>query len=119
MGKMHSKVHLMSVENTSFKLDDQRHSASKAKPLRGQIPAKLTALALQKIWLPHAIYLLIPIFYIFAGVMMLLAALYLPSSGWFLPYAIAMAGIVFHAAITIGIARYRGYRKMATMPSMK
>jgi hypothetical protein len=81
------------------------------------IPSKLLGnlrhFALEIIWLPRALYTLIPYIYLLAGLLALLSALYLPGWSWLIPYALLGAGAAIHAAAAIGIARFRGSRQMA------
>jgi len=62
---------------------------------------------LQKIWLPRALYTLVPFFYLLAGILALLGALYLPGWSWLLPYALLGAGMCIHAAVWVLSLRLR------------
>lgn len=81
--------------------------------IHSKLLRNLRHFALEIIWLPRALYTLIPFIYLLAGLLALLSALYLPGWSWLIPYALLGAGAAIHAATAIGIARFRGSRQMA------
>jgi hypothetical protein len=71
---------------------------------------QIHGLLLQKLWLPRLLYEALPYLYLAIGIAALASALYVPGSGWILPYAILFAVICLHASLAIIALRYK-YRR--------
>jgi hypothetical protein len=65
---------------------------------------------LRKLWLPRLLYEALPYLYLVIGMAALASAVYVPGSGWILPYAILFAVICLHASLAIIALRYN-YRR--------
>jgi hypothetical protein len=59
------------------------------------------------IWLPRALYVAIPYFYIVAGIGALLAALYISDWFWILPHYLLFAAACLHMGILVYRKRHR------------
>ena len=62
---------------------------------------------LRKLWLPRAVYELIPVFYIILGIAGLFTSTYVLSWTWVMPYAILLACLLLHTGVMISIVRVR------------
>lgn len=61
----------------------------------------------RKIWLPKALYVALPYFYLFAGLAALLATLYISNWFWILPHYLLFAGACLHLGILVYRRRHR------------
>ena len=61
----------------------------------------------RKIWLPKALYNLIPYFYLAAGVLALLATVYINAWFWVLPHYLLFAGGCLHLGVLVYRRRHR------------
>ena len=61
----------------------------------------------RKIWLPKALYTLLPYFYIVAGVAALLTTLYISDWFWVLPHYLLFATACLHMGILVHRRRHR------------
>ncbi len=61
----------------------------------------------RKIWLPKLVYDALPWFYTGAGLLALLATLYIGESLWRAPHSIIAAAVCMHLATYVFIRRYR------------
>ena len=61
----------------------------------------------RRIWLPKVIYNSLPFFYVFAGVMALLATLYISAWFWILPHYLLFSVACLHMGILIYRRRHR------------
>lgn len=69
--------------------------------------APIRRILLRKLWLPRAVYEVLPYLYMLAGAASLLAALYLPGWAWILPYLILLGLVCLHAGLAIVTLRLR------------
>lgn len=61
----------------------------------------------RKIWIPKAIYNLLPYFYLFAGFAALLATVYINAWFWVLPHYLLFAGACLHLGVLVYRRRHR------------
>jgi len=61
----------------------------------------------RRIWLPKALYVALPFFYILAGILALFATLYISDWFWILPHYLLFAAACLH----MGILVYRKRRR--------
>jgi len=61
----------------------------------------------RKIWLPKALYNILPYFYLIAGVAALSATLYISDWFWVLPHYLLFAGACLHMGILVYRRRHR------------
>jgi len=61
----------------------------------------------RKIWLPKALYDLLPYFYLIAGVAALLATLYISNWLWVLPHYLLFSVACLHMGVLIYRRRHR------------
>jgi hypothetical protein len=61
----------------------------------------------RRIWLPKALYSVLPFFYILAGILALFATLYISDWFWILPHYLLFAAACLH----MGILVYRKRRR--------
>ena len=54
------------------------------------------SILVRKIWLPKAVYDLLPVFYIVSGIAALLATLYISEWFWLLPHYLLFAAVCLH-----------------------
>lgn len=80
------------VADRSYALTDTQQVAKNAGNLLGQ-----------KIWLPRALYAVLPFFYMLSGILALLATLYISAWYWILPHYLLFSAACVH----LGIAIYR------------
>ena len=59
------------------------------------------------VWLPRIIYVALPYFYIVAGIVALLASLYISDWFWILPHYLLFAAACFHMGILVHQKRRR------------
>ena len=72
-----------------------------------QVTRDAGKLMARKIWLPKAIYNLLPYFYLFSGVAALLATIYINAWFWVLPHYLLFAGACIHMGILVYRRRHR------------
>jgi len=77
-------------------LNQTRASARRSKPLLSR-----------KIWLPKALYALLPYFYLTTGVLALLATLYISHWLWLLPHYLIFSVACLHMGTLIYRRRHR------------
>ncbi len=84
-------------------------AASKAQQFTDTRTASRNAgrLITRRIWLPKVIYNSLPFFYVFAGVMALLATLYISDWFWVLPHYLLFSVACLHMGILIYRRRHR------------
>jgi hypothetical protein len=66
-----------------------------------QITRNTGTLLSRKIWIPKLLYAALPYFYIFAGIVSLLATLYIGHWFWILPHYLFFAAVCLHLGIVI------------------
>jgi Flp pilus assembly protein TadB len=66
----------------------------------------------RKIWLPKALYVALPYFYLVAGVCALLATIYISAWVWLLPHYLLFAVACLHLGLTV----YRRRRRSKNRP---
>jgi fatty acid desaturase len=72
-----------------------------------QIALEAESFLTRKIWLPRAIYAILPVFYIGSGLIALLATLYVSDWYWVLPHYVLFCAACVH----LGVAVYRRRRR--------
>ncbi|MDH3430632.1 MAG: hypothetical protein OEM60_01300 [Gammaproteobacteria bacterium] len=72
-----------------------------------EIPRNSGNLMSRKIWLPKALYVALPYFYLVAGVAALLATVYISNWFWVLPHYLLFAGACLHLGILVYRRRHR------------
>ncbi len=73
--------------------------------------ANLRRIFLRKLWLPRAVYELIPYAYAGLGLVALGSALYVPTWAWILPYLLLIGLTCLHAGAAILALRLRFRRR--------
>lgn len=76
-----------------------------------QITRNAGRLISRKIWLPKALYNLLPYFYLFSGIAALLATIYINAWFWVLPHYLLFAGACLHLGVLVYRRRHRHRRK--------
>jgi fatty acid desaturase len=66
-----------------------------------QVTRNAGKLMTRKIWLPKALYAIIPYFYVVSGCAALLATLYISDWFWVLPHYLLFAGACLHMGILV------------------
>jgi fatty acid desaturase len=72
-----------------------------------QIALEAESFLTRKIWLPRALYAILPLFYMGSGVIALLATLYISDWYWVLPHYVLFCAACVH----LGVAVYRRRRR--------
>ena len=85
---------------------------------RKDVKQQIGAILLRKLWLPRAVYEVLPYLYILLGVAALVSAVFTPDWTWILPYAILVGLICLHAGLAIATLRYR-FRRRGRSPRQK
>ena len=86
------------------------HSPSASTPAatRGHpLTTRISRVLLRKLWLPKAVYEILPYVYVVCGTGALLSALYLPGWTWILPYLILIGAVSLHAGLGVLTLRWR------------
>ena len=66
-----------------------------------QVTRDAGKLMTRKIWLPKALYTILPYFYVVSGCAALLATLYISDWFWVLPHYLLFAGACLHMGILV------------------
>ena len=83
-------------------------TVSTSSPSSSHSPlAKLRGVLFRKLWLPRAVYEILPYFYVFSGLAALFSALYLPGWTWILPYLVLLGAVCLHAGLAVLTLRWR------------
>jgi len=70
------------------------------------------SLITRKIWLPKALYDVLPVFYLVAGVMAFLATLYISEWFWVLPHYMLFSAVCLHLGFVILNRRRKARRQL-------
>lgn len=84
----------------------QRAAARRPGPAGG-----LRGILLRKLWLPRAVYEVMPYVYVCLGLLALASAIYLPGWTWVLPYLLLIGLACLHAGLALIALRYRFRRR--------
>ena len=69
------------------------------------------AAALKKIWLPKMVYDLLPYFYVGAGIVALLATVYINHWAWVVPHYVLFSAACIHLGFLVFRKRFVGRNK--------